>query len=111
MGKGDGTFKDETNSRESNGDDIKVGGANAFVDLNNDGKLDLFGLELINNKGTFSNALNIYLNVDGVFTRIEHDITDIGNSIYEVVDYDNDGDMDVFNGSNGIYYYEAIGSL
>ncbi len=110
---GDGTFS-ASGQLQANGQVISTGTNSfpEFYDLNNDGNLDLFigneagNIYIFNNTGAGNFVSN------GTFTYDMGKITVLGNSSPALADLDNDGDMDIYVGSEygKIAIYENLGN-
>lgn len=110
---GDGSFSRVTGVHPAV--DLGHGEAGSWADYDEDGFLDLF---VANSAGAFRNFL-YHNNGDGTFTKITTGsiVTDTHRSrLGAWADYDNDGDLDVFNpnelnGSNSLYQNQGDGTF
>jgi len=110
---GDGSFSRVTGVHPTI--DLAYGEAGSWADYDNDGYLDLF---VANSAGAFRNFL-FHNNGNGTFTKITSGgiVTDTHRSrVGAWADYDNDGDLDVFNpneqnGNNSFYQNQGDGTF
>lgn len=110
---GDGSFSRVTGAHPAL--DAGHGEAGSWADYDEDGYLDLF---VANSAGAFRNFL-YHNNGNGTFTKITTGtiVTDTHRSrVGAWADYDNDGDMDVFNpnennGNNSLYQNQGDGTF
>ncbi len=113
--KGDFVFKDVTNSSGLN-DDFDNDGltdstslSGVWGDYDSDGHLDLYVSEFGHTNGKYAGGKENILyhnNGDGTFTDVT-DIAGVGNSgrstVAQWVDYDHDGDLDLYSLNYGFY--------
>jgi len=95
---GDGTFAEISTSGDLTVDPGYSTNA-SWVDIDNDGDLDLYANNEHESSHNYSQANQLYRNDDGIYTRITTGeiVTDVYNSHgMGWSDYDNDGDMDLF---------------
>jgi len=101
VNNGDGTFHDGTDAAGVR--DVGWGWGTSFFDYDNDGDLDLIAT---NGWGNFhsDDQTTLFQNNGGVFTNVSNisgiTDTDQGRGLL-TLDYDNDGDLDVFIMNNG----------
>jgi hypothetical protein len=100
---GDGTFTDVTTAAGMLTDDGDAHGP-CWADVDNDGYLDLYVAKGTKSDLPYSYSDLWHNNGDGTFTNINvsSNVTAIGNRSRgcSAVDYDNDGDLDLFVASN-----------
>jgi hypothetical protein len=100
---GDGTFTDVTTAAGMLTNDGDAHGP-CWADVDNDGYLDLYVGKGSKNDETYSYSDLWHNNGDGTFTNINvsSNVVGIGNRSRgaSAVDYDNDGDLDLFVASN-----------
>ena len=114
LNKGDENYIDSTEKfNVTNGD---WGWASSFLDIDNDGDLDLIQVSgmsefIMGSRRNFSNTgIKLWINEDGVLFEKAKDLglTDLGDMRgLSVLDFDNDGDLDLFitrNSDSGILY-------
>jgi len=106
IGNGDGTFTDETFARAKNGLDMPISGMFYAVDLNGDGREDIVGVKHTKTV-PFTSTLYVYVNNAGIFEPIDTNYTQSGIAGIGMVDQNNDGDIDLFTGNDGIQFFEA----
>lgn len=94
------------------GIDVGIDSAPAFVDIDNDGDLDMFVGEDVGNINLYTNT-GSNTNPSWTLTAASYNNIDIGSdSSPAFVDIDNDGDKDMFIGENDgtINYYQNTGN-
>ncbi len=102
VNNGDGTFHDGTDAAGVR--DVGWGWGTSFFDYDNDGDLDLIATNGWENGYLGNDPTTLWQNNGGVFTDVSNASgitdTDLGRGLL-TLDYDNDGDLDVFIVNNG----------
>jgi len=102
VNNGDGTFHDGTDAAGVR--DVGWGWGTSFLDYDNDGDLDLIATNGWENGYLDNDPTTLWQNNGGVFTDVSTASgitdTDQGRGLL-TLDYDNDGDLDVFIVNNG----------